>query len=267
MRLLKEYLSFAALSLKTRIGYRFDFILGSLGIILSNTVSLGLMLILILGFGTLGGWDIWELVFLYNLWLFSHGFYSTFFKNVENIQDLIQSGDFDRFLLKPVNPLVQVMGSQFYFFGAGDWVISTVFLVISSYHLGISWNLGLGLFFVVTVLASLLIETSLSLIINSLAFWFTRTEALSYLIFQFNYTLTQRYPIDIYFAPLPAILTFVLPYAFMNYYPGLVFLDKLERNPFASWVPFAGLGVGVVFALLAYGIWRMGLRRYDSTGS
>jgi ABC-2 type transport system permease protein len=267
MRAIKEYLAFAGLSIKTRIGYRVDFILGSLGIILSNGLSLGMMAVLVFGFGTLGGWGIWELVFLYNLWLFSHGFYSTFFKNVENLGELIRTGEFDRFLLKPVNPLLQLIGSQFYFFGAGDWLISSTLLAISSYHLGLQWTLAKVGFFVLTVLASVLIETALSLIVNVLAFWFTRVEALGYLVFQFNYTLAQRYPIDIYFAPLPAILTFLLPYAFINFYPGLFFLDKLDHSPFGPVVPFLGLAVGLVFAFIAYSLWKVGLKHYDSTGS
>lgn len=83
MNSLDHYLELARLSLKTRIGYRFDFVVGAVGVILSNVINIGLILIITLRFDTLFGWNFWELVFMYNIWLFTHGFYSTFFRNVK----------------------------------------------------------------------------------------------------------------------------------------------------------------------------------------
>lgn len=268
MKSISDYLTLARLSVKTRIGYRFDFIVGSAGIVLSNLINLGLILILTLQFKNLGGWNFWELVFFYNIWLFSHAFYSTFFRNIENLQTLVVSGDFDKFLVKPVNPLIQLIGSQFYFFGAGDWLISGTMLVFSYAQLGLSWGLGEFAFFFLAVLCGFLIETALSLILSSLAFWLNKTDGLNWLVFQFNYGLAQKYPADLYFAPLRAVLTFVFPFAFMNFYPGVVLLGRLEdKFLYAPWVHLAAPGVALIFVVLALLVWNAGLRSYKSSGS
>ena len=268
MSTISNYLDLARLSVKTRVGYRFDFIAGSVGIILSNLINLGLILILTLQFKTLLGWNFWELVFMYNFWLFGHGFYSTFFRNIENLQTLVVSGDFDKLLVKPVNPLVQLIGSQFYFYGAGDWIISGTMLTLAYFQLHLSWGPVELAFFLISIPTAFLIETALSLILASLAFWLNKTEGLNWLVFQFNYGLTQKYPIDIYFPGFQVILTFIFPFAFMNYFPGVVLLGRMgDKVLFAPWVHFIGPLVAVVFCAVALIIWNRGIRVYKSSGS
>ena len=268
MSTLSNYLDLARLSVKTRIGYRFDFIIGSVGIILSNLISLGLILILTLEFNTLLGWSFWELVFMYNIWLFGHGFYSTFFRNIENLQTLVVSGDFDKILVKPVNPLIQLIGGQFYFYGAGDWAISLTMMGISYVQLGLSWGLLEIGFFMVSIICAFLIETAISLILSSLAFWVNKTDGLNWLVFQFNYGLTQKYPIDIYYPVFQGILTFVFPFAFMNYYPGVVLLGRMaDKALFSPWIHYSGPLVAVIFVGIALAVWKKGLKAYKSSGS
>lgn len=267
MKAWKHYLEFARLSVKTRVGYRFDFIVGAVGIIAANAINLGLFAVLTSFFPLVGGWNFWELVFLYNLWLLGHGFYSTFFRNVENLQTLIVSGDFDRFLLKPVNPLIQLMGSQFYFFGAGDWAVSITMLVVSGMELHLAWTAWHWVFLVLTVFSSMVLETALALILSTLAFWVSKAEAFMYLVFQFNYGMTQKYPIDLFPFSLQALLTFVFPFAFMNFFPALVLLGRTDKTLFFPELHYAGPLVALVFLFLALGFWRIGLNHYKSSGS
>lgn len=261
------YLHFARLSVKTRIGYRFDFLLGTAGVILANALNMALLFALTWSFPNLGGWGYWELVFLYNLWLAGHGFYSTFFRNIENLQDLIVTGEFDRFLLKPVRPLTQLVGSQFYFFGAGDWIIASLMMGLAAFQLGLVWTWGHWLFLALTLLCAVLIETALSLALSALSFWFTRSEALVYLVFQLNYGLTQKYPIDLFPRVFQVILTFAAPFAFMNFFPGVILLNRPDKILWAEWVHYAAPLAALVTLGAAAWIWRAGLRKYDSTGS
>lgn len=267
MNIMKGYLDLARLSVKTRIGYRFDFVVGSVGIVLSNIINLGLLLILTLKFDTLMGWNFWELVFMYNLWLFSHGFYSTFFRNIENLQTLVVSGDFDKMLVKPVSPLVQLIGGQFYFYGAGDWAISGTMLALSYVNLELAWGPGAWIFLVLAVVSGFLIETAISLILSTLSFWLGKTDGLNWLVFQFNYALTQRYPVDIYFAPLRVLLTFIFPFAFMNYFPGVVLLGRWDKVLFHPLVHYAGPALALGLGALALVLWNRGLKAYKSSGS
>ena len=63
------------------------------------------------------------------------------------------------------------------------------------------------------------------------------------------------------------MLTFLLPYAFMNYFPATFFLDKTEEALHLP--PQVGLLsplVGLATFAIAYSFWRVGLNHYESVG-
>jgi len=58
-------------------------------------------------------------------------------------------------------------------------------------------------------------------------------------------------------------VTWVLPFAFVSYYPGIALLGKPVASPWLGpLAPLAGPAVALIAAL----IWRIGLRRYQGTG-
>ena len=78
----------------------------------------------------------------------------------------------------------------------------------------------------------------------------------------------SRYPLSIYQRGVKVMLAFVIPFAFMNYFPATFLLHKsedgLHLNPaIGLFTPVVGL---VVFAL-GYVFWRTGIDRYQGTGS
>ncbi len=79
-------------------------------------------------------------------------------------------------------------------------------------------------------------------------------------------TMTS-YPMHIYQDWLRSIFTFVIPMAFVNYYPALWLLGKPDPLGGPPWLAF--LSPFVCVAVLAVGVrmWSFGARRYQSTGS
>ena len=77
-----------------------------------------------------------------------------------------------------------------------------------------------------------------------------------------------RYPISIYTRGVRIVLTYVLPFAFMNYFPATYFLQKGDTG--LSLNPQVGLltpAIGLAWVFVAYAFWRVGLRHYQGTGS
>ena len=62
-------------------------------------------------------------------------------------------------------------------------------------------------------------------------------------------------------------LTFAVPLACVAYYPVLLILGKADPLGAPAWVGVVSPLAGFVFLALAFGAWRVGLRRYASTGS
>jgi ABC-2 type transport system permease protein len=59
------------------------------------------------------------------------------------------------------------------------------------------------------------------------------------------------------------LLTWVLPFAFVSYYPTCLLLGKPVEPSWILWlIPLSG----PIVALAASVLWRLGLSRYESTG-
>ncbi|WP_082084152.1 ABC-2 family transporter protein [Paenibacillus beijingensis] len=60
------------------------------------------------------------------------------------------------------------------------------------------------------------------------------------------------------------MLTFIIPYAFVNYYPAAYLLNKNETS---SYLYLGAPAIGIVMFIIAYLFWFTGIRSYKGTGS
>ncbi len=120
------------------------------------------------------------------------------------------------------------------------------------------------------VLALVVFGTMIFLALFTLgaAFQFWTTDA-SQAANAFTYggnTITQ-YPLTIYPTELVKALTFLIPIAFVNWYPSLYILDHPDPFGLPDAMQFASPVAAFALFLPAAAIWRTGVRRYRSTGS
>jgi ABC-2 type transport system permease protein len=73
------------------------------------------------------------------------------------------------------------------------------------------------------------------------------------------------YPITIYATAIQVVLTVVVPFAFVNFYPAAVLLGK-DGQAFPGWVGWLTPVVGLVMFGLAYRVWMRGIDRYQGAG-
>jgi len=93
------------------------------------------------------------------------------------------------------------------------------------------------------------------------AFWMERSGNVMVIMFRFkDYA---RYPASIFNKIFRVIFTFIIPIAFVAYYPSLVILDPSEAPVMIGIGPI----FGILFFFLSYKFWMRGVRRYDFTGS
>ncbi|MEE3399341.1 MAG: ABC-2 family transporter protein, partial [Eubacterium sp.] len=72
-----------------------------------------------------------------------------------------------------------------------------------------------------------------------------------------------KYPASIYNKVFKFIFSFIIPIAFVAYYPSLVFITP-DNVPLLTWLSPL---IGAFFFYLSYKFWMLGVRRYDFTGS
>ena len=101
---------------------------------------------------------------------------------------------------------------------------------------------------------------------STLSFWTVqRVEAIN--VLTYGGVEVMSYPSNVYPVWLRGFYTYIIPFVFMNYYPALYFLDKLDPLGMPVFAPFLAPLVSILFLLAVLRFWRFGLSRYQSTGT
>lgn len=262
------YLRLISIRIRSQMQYRISFMMD----IFSNAFVVGvsfLTIALVLQkFDGIGGWKLWEVAFLYGMvetafgtmdMLFS-GFDPTFFGN------RVRLGSFDQMLLKPVNILLQVFGSEFVLRRLGRILQGLIVLALAIANLEIAWTVGKVLYLPVVIAGLVCFFGGLFIVGATITFWTVESiEVIN--IFTYGGDEMMSYPMHIYPDWMRQFFTFIIPGIFMNYYPALYILGKTDpfgMPAFAPWLaPFVGLGVLVA----SLGFFRFGMAHYQSTGT
>lgn len=259
------YFRLVRVAIQARMQYRADFLTGMIGVIVMNVTTVTLIGIMVSRFQHLNGWLLWEVVFLYCLWILGHSLYSLFFWHVRALEDYLVQGTFDQFLIRPASPFVLFLGREVQYLGVADAVFGIAGLSLAYTNLKLDWNVTKWAFFGAAILAGTLIETTLSLMIACISFWTGRSRRANNLFMQIN-TMVQYYPMDIFGYVFRVIVTGFIPVAFMNYYPALMLLDKLERAGSLWWLGYMSPVVAILLAGITALIWHAALKQYSSSG-
>jgi ABC-2 type transport system permease protein len=263
---LSVYIQYWRINLLTMLEYRANFIMWFGFTIMYHMTAITALWVTLRRFPSMNGWDFQQTAFLYGLWMLGHAFHNTFFFTVGDVPTMIREGRFDRFLIRPLDPLFQAltMPQQIW---PDELILSVVFFAIVSHIIGIHISLFYIFFVMSVMLGGALIDFGINLTIATLSFWFIRVDTLRWVVMSLEQEFT-RYPISIYTRGVRLILSFVFPFAFMNYFPATFLLHKTETALNLS--PEIGLLtplVGIIWFTIAYAFWRIGLKHYQGTGS
>lgn len=261
-RYFRLYLKFLKQYIKTLIEYRMDFILGLVGFLFVQAVGVIFINLIFNVIPSLKGWSFYEILFIYGFAQIPRGIDHVFTDQLWIFSwQTILEGKFDKYLVRPLNPLFQVIVEKFQPDGFGEIIIGTILLVISWINLGLEISVWRILVLITVIIFSSFIYTAIKLAITSIAFWVKFAQ--SYLFMVYQLSTFVKYPITIYPVWIKGILTFIIPFAFTGYYPSAYFLG---REDFFSGILLTCI-VGVVSSFIAYRIWLIGMGRYESSGS
>ena len=262
VRYLKLYNKFLKQYIKTLMEYRADFLLGLIGFILVQGVGIVFIGLVFNSIPTLKGWSFYEILFIYGFAQIPRGIDHVFTDQlwIFSWKTIVQ-GEFDRYLVKPLNPLFQVIVERFQPDGFGEIIVGTMILVTSWSKLGLEITIGRMIALIFVILCASVIYTAIKLAVTSIAFWVKFAQ--SYLYMAYQLSTFVKYPITIYPAWIRGILTFIIPFAFTGYFPAAYILGK---GSFLLGVVLTFV-VSFISILIAYRIWLIGIKRYESSGS
>lgn len=264
--MLAAYAQYWRTNLLTLVEYRANFIMWFGFTIVYHGVALAALYVTMRQFPSMNGWDFREMFFLYALWMTGHELHNSLFFTVVSVPEYVREGRFDRFLVRPLDTLFQVLTVPQQIFPDG-LILAIATLAVATVAAGVKIDVALVLLLPAIVMGGALIDLGISLAVATASFWFVRVDTLRWVVMSLEQDFT-RYPISIYTRGVRIVLSFVFPFAFMNYFPATYFLQKqdsaLHLNPVVGLLTPA---IGVAWAAAAYAFWRVGLRHYQGTGS
>jgi len=252
--------------IRSSMAYRASFVTLTLSSLVITFLDFAVVLILFSHLEALEGFTLTQVAVLYGMSGLALGLADLLLGNSELLGQRIRDGSLDQMLCRPVPALVQVAADRFALRRIGRVLQATAVLVWALESASIDWTPAR-----VLVLAGALASGAVifcSVFVMGGAFQVFAGDAAE-VANAFTYggnTLTQ-YPLTIYPVDVVRAVTFIVPLAFVNWYPALFVLGVDDPFGLPTWLQLASPVVAALFVAAAALSWRTALRHYRSTGS
>jgi ABC-2 type transport system permease protein len=252
--------------IRSALAYPVSFVLTAVGLTLITGMDFAAVLLIFSHIDSFGGFTLAEMALLYGTTSMALGLADLVLGAIERIGDRIRTGAVDVWLIRPVPSIVQAAADYFALRRIGRPLQASVILVLALVALDVDWTVVKGIVLGTSVVTGAVIFGSIFVLGG--AFQFIAVDA-AQVANSFTYggqQLTQ-YPLTIFGQEVVKAATFIIPLAFVNYYPVLYVLGKPAPIGLPDWVGLLAPVVATAMAGLAAAGWQGGIRRYRSTGS
>lgn len=232
----------------------------------SNALWLGMMAIIIeviyAHTPAIAGWEKHEVYLLTLLWVMVDEVFTMFVKyNMWNIPDTVTDGKLDMYLTRPAGSLFLVSTHTFVMRSLYRFLFLHIPVLI---WVIIHFNIQAKPLYIVAsmlvLICAIMIRYSVSLIINTLSFWFLRIDNINDAWEALN--SMGRYPLDVFPKSIRIITLTVIPIAFDGW---------LSASVLTGRSPWQAVLYTVVFTTALFWIarrfWYFALKRYSSASS
>ena len=248
--------------LKILMEYRANFLIGATSTIVMQGAGLLAVWVIMSQIPDLNGWTLPQVLLIYGMITLSKSINHMFADNLWTLgRDYVRTGQFDRFMVRPVDPLFHLLADRFCHDGIGNLLVGAVLVGIAAAQLGIAWTAGTVLYLVVMVLSGGVIFIALNLMTCVSAFWIMDSVPVTRVVFEMHEF--AKYPLSIYPRAIGLLLTWAIPFGFASYFPAA----RLMGLDAPLWQVYGAPVVAAVLLAIALQVWRFGLRHYGSTGT
>ena len=258
---LSIYWRYLLMRVKVRLAYRGDFLLNAAGDLLVAAIGVVFLWAIFSHVPDIAGWSFHEVLFIWGMAETATGLFFVLFQGLWFVnQRYLLRGELDRVLLRPLDPYLQVLIDNVNIedlpvglLGAGMIAMAIPGLP----PLSVAQWLMLPVFIAggIAILGGVLTGVS------SAGFRIHHRGTAVGLVYQAS--VFNRYPLDIFHGRIQLLLTWVVPFAFVAFFPATWYCGRTE------WLPFAFAQPVVAAAVLTGGValWKRGLLSYRSPGT
>jgi ABC-2 type transport system permease protein len=261
LRYAKLYALFVVQRMKIVLEYRLNFLLGAGCTVFEHVAGLLTIWVVMAQVPLLNGWRYDEVLLVYGMLAMAKAITYMVADNLWTLgRQYIQTGGFDRFLVRPIDPLFHLLADRFDHQGIGHFIVGLVLVVKALVALELALNPLLILYLVIGVLSGGAIFIALNLITCVSAFWIMDSVPVTRVVFEMHEF--AKYPLSMYNRSIGTLLTWLIPYGFASFYPASFILGR-DVGALAWGAPL--MAAGLLF--VGYRLWLFGLGHYTSTGS
>lgn len=262
-RYIKLYFVYLDCAIKGRLEYKKDAVIGIFSFLIANLISFLSLMFVVNAIPDLNGWNKYELGFLYGFSMLPRAVDHMFTDSIWYVgHQYVRKGIIDRFLIRPVNILFQVIAEIFQPEAFGELIMGVLLLVACGRNITIEWSFSKVVMALIAIFFGAVVFSAIKLITASVAFWTKRSAPLMSMVY--NFADFAKYPIQIYHPAVRMIMMFIIPFGLVISIPA----DVLLHGSYSSWlVSLVIILVATVFWGIGCFIWIKGLRQYESSGN
>lgn len=255
------YFKYLKIHFKSQLQYKASFIMNNISQFVNFFTYYFSITCLFDRFSNIKGFTLYEVLLTFSVIQIGSSFCETFFRGMDQFDDLVVDGSFDRLLTRPRNIFLQIFGEQIHYGKVIKLLQAIIVLIIALLSLNINYDIYKILTIIFMIISSVLIF--LSVFILAAAYCFITIKGL-----EIRNILTDgskhmaQYPIGIFKKGIIIFLTCILPFGFVNYYPLLYLLGRTTNKLYVI-SPL----ITLIYLLISIIVFKKGMRRYTSSGS
>lgn len=247
---------------KTIMQSKVDFMIGLIGFFMTQAAGIAFLYLIFEQIPDLNGWSFDHLLFIYGFAQIPRGIDHLFTDNIWLVAYwMVIDGDFDRYLLRPMNLFFQIISEKLQPDALGELLVGIILICISASKDILTIDVVHILLFLVSVIAGAFIYTSIKLFFATIAFWIKQSGP--FLQVAYNMANFAKYPTEVYGKAVRFVITWVIPFSFVAYLPAAYFIGKQSA---ASTIGIECI-IAVIFSVIAYRFFIYGSKCYESAGN
>ncbi len=265
MRSLSIAASLWLAGLRGGMEYRADFLLTMLFGFVREATGFVLIWVILARFAAIARWTLGDVAFLYGLRVTMHGLVGLGTGNLWGPESRVRQGEFDRYLVRPASPLLQVLTERVPLSAFGEVLGGPALFLAANQLVHVDWTPWALLYLLFALVGGALLEPAIRVLIVSLSFRALRVTGLM-AIMDDIFSDFGTYPLGIFSAALQFVLTFGIPVAFTAYFPAAVLLGRTAALQVPPIVAYCAPLAGVLWMAFALAVFQHELRHYTSAG-
>jgi ABC-2 type transport system permease protein len=250
--------------LKRRLAYRGDLILQGLDEVMRGLMAYAMLSVYVARTPEVAGWSRAELTFILGFSMVPISLFHCLCGNLYQLSSTyIIQGNLDRVLLRPYPSFLQVCFDRLGIEDLSGVVLGCLVMASAVAQLPhFTWDPGHLALLALLMASAFAVVVAVFMAFAASGFWFEDRVGMVPPVY--NLMDFGKWPNQIYHPALRWLITCVIPFSFVAFYPAGVFTGHAGASlGYALLTPV----VAVVALTVAALMWRAGIRRYSSSGS